>query len=429
MTSFRASQSCLIAGLALLSCTPAQAGLSDATSDATSNADAQAQVRPGIEVLLADSLHLLSGHRVGLITNHTGFLTVDGVERSTIDLLHEHPMVDLVALYGPEHGLRGEAEAGEKVDDGLDDATGLPIFSLYGSTLAPSPEMLEGVDVLVFDIQDIGTRYYTYVWTMSLSMQAAAQAGIPFVVLDRPNPIGGERVQGSVLDPEYSSFVGLYAVPMRHGMTPGEMARWVNDTQDFGADLHVVPAEGWTRASSWESTGLPWRAPSPNMPSVVSALHYPGTCLFEGTNLSVGRGTDRAFEWVGAPFLDGEALAAELNALALPGTRFEPVRFTPVNAGDGKFSGVEVEGVRFVATDVGSYDPVRAAVATLSAARRMAGGDWDWNESHFDRLAGTDALRLTIESGDAGALADLLAEWEAQAAAFAAANGPYRIYP
>ena len=425
MTSFRASQSCLIAGLVLMACTSAEAGLSDAPPEA----EVADQVRPGIEVLLADSLHLLAGRRVGLITNHTGFLTVDGVERSTIDLLHESAMVDLVALYGPEHGLRGEAEAGEKVDDGIDDATGLPIFSLYGSTLAPSAEMLDGVDALVFDIQDIGTRYYTYVWTMSLSMQAAAEAGIRFVVLDRPNPIGGERVQGNVLDPAYSSFVGLYPVPMRHGMTPGEMARWVNDTQGFGADLQVVPADGWTRDADWESTGLPWRAPSPNMPSVTSALHYPGTCLFEGTNLSVGRGTERAFEWIGAPFLDSEALAAELNALALPGTRFEPVSFTPINAGDGKYSGVEVEGVRFVATDPDSYDPVRAAAATLSAARRMAGSEWSWNESHFDRLAGTDAMRLAIEAGDAGALADLLAEWERQAAAFEAANQAYRIYP
>lgn len=411
--------------MALLSCTPAEAGFSAEEPQA----DVQETVRPGIAVLLADSIHLLAGHRVGLITNHTGFMTVSGVERSTVDLLHEHPRVNLVALYGPEHGLRGAAEAGEKVDDGVDDATGLPVFSLYGSTLAPTAEMLEGVDALVFDIQDIGTRYYTYVWTMALSMQAAALADIPFVVLDRPNPIGGELVQGNVLHPDFGSFVGLYPVPMRHGMTPAEMALWVNDTQGFGADLRIVPAEGWTRSSSWEDTGLPWRAPSPNMPSVVSALHYPGTCLFEGTNMSVGRGTDRAFEWVGAPFLDGELLAAELNGLNLPGTRFEAARFTPQDAGDGKFSGVEVEGVRFIATDPAIYDPVRAAIATLSAARYMAGGDWDWFETHFDRLAGTDQLRLAIESEEPEVLTALLDEWEAQAAAFVAESGKYRIYP
>lgn len=425
MTSFRGSQSWFLATLVLLSCTPAEAGFSDALADAESHAP----VRPGIAVLLSDSLHLLAGRRVGLITNHTGFLNVDGVERSTIDLLHEHAEVELVALYGPEHGLRGLAEAGEKVEDGRDVATGLPIFSLYGGTLAPSPEMLEGVETLVFDIQDIGTRYYTYVWTMALSMKAAADAGIPFVVLDRPNPIGGEQVQGSVLDPAFSSFVGLYAVPMRHGLTPGEMARWVNDTQAFGVDLSVVPAQGWTRDADWESTALPWRAPSPNMPTVISALHYPGTCLFEGTNLSVGRGTERAFEWVGAPFLDGEALAAELNALGLPGTRFEPARFTPVDAGDGKYSGQEVEGVRFVATDDAVYDPVHAAVATLQAAYRMAGSQWSWRDSHFDRLAGTDRLRLAVEGGDPTVVDALLAEWDRQAADFRAANRQYLIYP
>jgi uncharacterized protein YbbC (DUF1343 family) len=363
---------------------------------------------------------------VGLITNHTGIAREGERVRSSIDLLHEHPEVELVALFGPEHGLRGEAEAGEKVDDGVDDRTGLPVFSLYGSTRAPTAEMLEGVEVLLFDIQDIGTRYYTYVWTMALSMEAALDAGVDFVVLDRPNPLG-PTTQGSVLDPAFASFVGLFPVPMRHGLTPGEMARWIEGAAPSGR-LHVVPVDGWSPDDGWPEA-LPWVAPSPNMPDLVSALHYPGSCLFEGTNLSVGRGTDRPFQWVGAPFLDGPALADRLNARGLPGVRFEPARFTPVAAGDGKFSGVQVEGVRFVATDEGVYDPTEAAAWTLLEAREMSGEAWEWRPSHFDRLAGTDALRRIIESGDADALEVLLDEWRRASAAFEAESRAVRIYP
>ena len=433
----------------MAACTPVAEGAPEGGAGATSasatgagaiaGTDSVAPVRPGARVLLEDSLHLVAGRRVGLITNHTGIVDVDGEIRSTIDLLHEHPDVDLVALYGPEHGLRGEAEAGEKVDDGVDDRTGLPIFSLYGSTRAPTPEMLQGVDVLLFDIQDVGARYYTYVWTMALSMRAAADAGIDFVVLDRPNPIG-PVVQGNLLDPDFATFVGLYPVPMRHGMTPGELARMIAAEFDPGPVPAVVPADGLEPGMPWRTTGLPWVAPSPNMPSVESALHYPGTCLFEGTNLSVGRGTEAPFQWVGAPFLDGEALAAELNALDLAGVRFEAVRFTPQGAGDGKFDGVEVGGVRFVGTDPdgrvvdptervpGLYDPVRAAVWALFMARRQAGDAWEWIPSHFDRLAGTDRLREVIDSGDEAAVRGLLSEWREDEARFERDRAPYLIY-
>jgi uncharacterized protein YbbC (DUF1343 family) len=375
-------------------------------------------------VLLTDSIHLVEGRRVGLVTNHTG---IDASGVSSIDRLFSHPGMDLVALFAPEHGIRGTAEAGAQISGEVDAVTGLPVHSLYGDTLRPTPESLEDIDVLLFDIQDIGARYYTYVSTMAMAMEAAGEAGIPFVVLDRPNPIGGALVQGNVLDPAYSSFVGLYPIPMRHGMTPGELARLFNRSFDVVVDLRVVPADGWSRDMMFPDTGLPWRAPSPNMPDVTSALHYPGTCLFEGTNLSVGRGTGFPFQWVGAPWLDGEALAAALSALDLPGVVFQPARFTPARPGDGKFDGVEVGGVRFEVTDANAYDPTRTAVAALVEARRLSGDAWEWNETHFDRLAGTQELRLGVEEG--ASLDEILAVWPAQLEDFLAIRQEMLIYP
>ncbi len=383
---------------------------------------AERAVRPGIEVLLADSLHLVAGRRVGLVTNHTG---LDRQGRSDIDLLFEHPGVELVALYAPEHGIRGSEAEGVTIAADVDTRTGLPIHSLYGGTLAPTPEMLEGVDVLLFDMQDIGARYYTYVSTMAYAMRAAGENGVPFIVLDRPNPIRGDVVQGTVLHPEFSSFVGMFPVPMRHGMTPGELARLYVGEFDIEVDLTVVPVDGWSRSNAFGDTGLAWVAPSPNMPSIESALAYPGTCLFEGTPLSVGRGTDRAFQWVGAPWLDGDALATALNAYGLAGVRFEAVTFTPTGATDGKFDRVEVHGVRLVAEST-DYDAPRAAVAMLVEARRASGDRWAWNVAHFDRLAGTDALRLGIEAGLD--LAALTAGWDEAIRAFERLREPYLVY-
>ena len=390
-------------------------------------------MRSGLEVLLSDSLHLVRGRRVGLLTNHTGVFYREVGQRadapqelaSIIDALYDAPEVELVALYGPEHGIRGEERAGARIESGVDAQTGLPIHSLYGYVLKPTPEMLDGIDVLVFDMQDVGARYYTYVSTMAYAMEAAGEQGIPFVVLDRPNPIRGDAVQGNVLDPEYSTFVGLYPVPMRHGMTTGELARLYVGEFGIDVDLHVVPLDGWRRDMTFDETGLPWVPPSPNMPSVESALAYPGTCLFEGTPLSVGRGTDRAFQWVGAPWLDGAALADALNDYGIAGVRFEAATFTPTNAGDGKFEGQEVEGVRLVpiATD---YDAPRAAVAMLLETREMSGDNWSWRESHMDRLAGTDALRLGIDAGLD--FAALTSEWTDDTRAFEALRAPYLIY-
>ncbi|MCK5649888.1 MAG: DUF1343 domain-containing protein, partial [Gemmatimonadetes bacterium] len=322
-------------------------------------------VRPGLEVLLSDSIHLIQGLRVGLITNHTG---IDSRRAHGIDRLVEIPDVELVALFSPEHGIRGEAEGGVGIQSQGDERTGLPIHSLYGQTRKPTPEMLEGLEALLFDIQDVGARYYTYVSTMALAMEAAGEAGIPFLVLDRPNPIGGIAVQGTVLDPEFATFVGLFPVPMRHGMTAGELARLYVGEFGIQVDLKVIPVEGWKREMTFGDTNLPWVAPSPNMPSVESALHYPGTCLFEGTNISLGRGTDEAFQILGAPWVDGESLVRALDEYHIPGVRFEAIRFTPTGPGDRKFDGEEIPGVRFTVTSP-EYDPTLAMLALLRELR------------------------------------------------------------
>jgi len=395
--------------------------LADARPETLDAAEAQAAVRPGIEVLLSDSLRLVSGARVGLITNHTG---IDREGRSDIDLLFDHPDVTLAALFAPEHGIRGTLQDGVLVDSDVDARTGVPIHSLYGASRAPTEDVLDDIDVLLFDMQDIGARYYTYVSTMAVSMEAAGRAGIPFIVLDRPNPVRGDVVQGNVLDPDFASFVGMFPVPMRHGMTPGELARLYVGEFGVQVDLRVVPVAGWSRDMTFEATALPWVAPSPNMPSLESALSYPGTCLFEGTNLSVGRGTDRPFQWVGAPWLDAERVVAALEAYGFDGVRFEATRFTPQEPSDGKYDGAEIPAVRVVGSTSG-YDAPRLAVAMLVEIRRAHSADWAWLGT-FDRLAGTDALRLGI---DAGLGADsLTASWDADLAGFAALRRPYLLY-
>lgn len=381
----------------------------------------------GIDVALGDSVHLVRGRRVGLITNHTGLSWPRGSATSTIDRLARSPDVELVALFSPEHGIRGSAEAGESIDHEVDERTGLPIHSLYGETRKPTPEMLEGIDVLAFDIQDIGTRYYTYVWTMALAMEAAGEAGIEFLVLDRPNPIGGDLVQGNVLDPDYATFVGLYPVPMRHGLTAGELARMLVGEFGIDARVRVATMEGWSRDQWYDETGLPFVAPSPNMPSLESATHYPGTCLFEGTNLSVGRGTDRAFQQIGAPWLDAERVVSRLNAAGLAGVRFEAITFVPRSPGDRKFDGTEVRGLRFVTTDRERYDPTLAATAALIEIHRAHPDRLEWLVSHFDRLAGTDRVRQQILAG--AELEEVTEWWQAESRAFEAAREGYLLYP
>lgn len=378
-------------------------------------------VRPGIEVFLENLPPAVRGKRVGLITNHTG---IDRQRRSDIDLIAAHPDLKLVALLAPEHGIRGTVEAGVKVADEVDGKTGIPIYSLYlAEDRGPTPEMLKDVDVLVYDLQEVGGRTWTYVSTMALSMQAAAKKGIPFVVLDRPNPIGGEIVEGALLDPKFRSFVGMYPIPARHGMTVGELATLFNRQHGIGADLLVVRAAGWRRSQWFDDTGLPWVNPSPNLRSLAAVQNYPGTVYFEGTNLSEGRGTDRPFEQIGAPWLAAADVVRIMNGKELPGIRFEAITMT-VAPTAAKFPGQTIPAIRFAITDRQAYRPVRTALILIDEIRRRHPQEFEWGPS-IDRLTGSDAVRHAI---DAGRLAPLLEQWDREAAAFAKSREPYLLY-
>lgn len=420
----RAGPLALVMALFLAACGGGESAPGPASAEsAPSDPAPRAPVVLGVDVLLRDRMELLAGRRVGLITNHTGVSWPVGDSAiSTIDRLVRAPGVELVALFSPEHGIRGDVD--RKVASSVDDRTGLPIHSLYGETRKPTPEMLEGLDALVFDIQDIGTRYYSYVWTMSLAMEAAAEHGLRFVVLDRPNPIDGRTVQGNVR-PSYMP-VAYYETAMRHGLTAGELARYVAGEYDLDMDLHVVAMEGWTRDMWWEDTGVPWRRPSPNMPSVESAAHYPGTCLFEGTNLSVGRGTPMAFQQFGAPWLDAETVAAALRGRALPGVAIEAVVFVPDGPTDGKFASETVHGIRLHVTDRSLYDPVLASVAALKEILRRHPEAFEWRVGWFDGLAGGPRLRESIQAGST--LDAIVAPWAAEQAAFEAVRRSYLLY-
>jgi len=372
-------------------------------------------VKTGLDVLLAEKLHLLRGRRVGLVTNPTG---VTSDLQSTVDVLHRAAGVHLAALFGPEHGFSASAPDGVAVASERDRRTGLPVHSLYGPTKKPTPEMLAGLDVLVFDLQDCGARFYTYTWTLLYCLEAAAENGLPLLVLDRPNPIGGEAVEGPVLDRRFASFVGDWPIPIRHGLTLGELATLFN--RSIGADLSVVHMQGWRRAMWFDETGLPWVLPSPNLPTLEAAMVYPGTCLVEGTNLSEGRGTSRPFEFVGAPWIDGDDLALAMNALRLPGVRFRPVTFAPTTS---KHSGSTCGGVQVHVLDRQALRPVETGVHLLATIKRLYPGDfrwlptsWEGQPPHVDLLAGTDRLRQALDAGVP--VADIIAEWQPGLAAF-----------
>lgn len=384
------------------------------------------RVLPGIDVLLTQRMDLLEGRRVGIVTNHTG--TSARLE-STIDLLFGRKGVQVTALYSPEHGLRGDVAAGEKVAGSADPVTGLPVHSLYGETRKPTPEMLADVDLLLFDMQDIGTRFYTYTWTMALCLQAAAENGKRMVVLDRPNPITGVKVEGGQLHTGFESFVGLYPVVTRHGLTHGEIALWLNDRHGIGADLHVVAMHGWERAMWWEETGLPFVPMSPNSNGMAMAELYPGTCFFEGTNLSEGRGTTTPFQVFGAPWLDERAVIAELQARNLPGILFRPTYFTPLAS---KHQGVFCRGVQLHVTDRNLLQPVALGAHLIDVCKRIHPDQFEWVSyglnlmRPIDRLSGSGRLARAIDAGEP--LAPLLAEWEAEAAAFREEAKAYHLY-
>jgi uncharacterized protein YbbC (DUF1343 family) len=386
-----------------------------------SAAEGAGPVRPGIEVFLEHLPADLRGKRVGLITNHSA---IDRAGVSDIDLIARHGGLRLVALLAPEHGIRGLADAGAKISDEADAKTGVPVYSLYtAEDRGPTPEMLRDVDVLVYDLQEVGGRTWTYVSTMALSMQAAVKRGIPFVVLDRPNPIGGEIVEGARLDPKFKSFVGMYPIPARHGMTVGELATLFNREHGIGANLIVVRAANWRRSQWRDDTGLPWVNPSPNLRSLDALINYPGTVYFEGTNLTEGRGTDRPFEQIGASWLDAPGLVTAMNALQLPGVRFEAItmRVAPTAA---KFKGETIPGIRFLVTDRQVYRPVRTALLVMDTIKRRQPAQFAWGPS-IDRLTGSDKVRRAV---DEGRLASLLDEWDADAAEFARTRAPFLLY-
>ncbi len=390
------------------------------------------KVKTGLDVWAEQGFSALKGRRVGAIVNPT---SVDSRFRHLADLLAHTPGVTLAALFGPEHGIRGEAQYMVAVGEARDRRTHVPVHSLYGSTfesLSPRPEWLAGLDALVFDIQDVGSRYYTYVYTMALAMKVAAQAKVPFFVLDRPNPLGGTLIEGNLVGERFRSFVGLYPLPNRHGMTAGELARFFNAQFAIGCELTVVPCEGLRRDMTWADTGLPFISPSPNMPTPDTALVYPGMCLGEGTNVSEGRGTCRPFEQFGAPWLDSEALVARLEKERLPGVTFRPVGFTPTF---DKFRGESCNGAFIHVTDRQAFLSLRTGIAIFQAVKEVGGGKFDWRADAyefvedvpaFDLLCGTDQVRRGIEQG--WPLDRLMEGFSAQAEAFEKQRRPFLLY-
>ncbi len=384
----------------------------------------------GADVLLGDSLHLVRGLRVGLVANQASLLAA-GVR--LLDTLRSAG-IRVTALFSPEHGFRGSEAAGMRLGQETDSASGLPVFSLYGGVVRPTSRMLEDVDLLLYDLQDAGARFFTFVSTLYYCMDAASERRIPLLVLDRPDPIGGSLIEGPVLEEQLRSFNGTAPLPIRYGMTPGELARmiagegWLPGGRS--CDLRVVPLRGWKRDAWFDETGLPWVSPSPNMKTVATAGVYPGACLFEGTNLSEGRGTEHPFEWIGAPFLDGRALAAELERRALPGVRFEPVEFTPHPiphvAPAPRYSGERCSGVAIMVTDRDRFRPVATSLHLLDAALRQAPGRISFT-AQFDILSGQHDLRRKLIEGLP--VDSIAAGWRDRLDAFAAARKHSLLYP
>ncbi len=388
-------------------------------------------VTPGLEELVTGSSEVmeLRDARLGLIA-HPASVTSDLTHAA--DALREAGY-DLRALFGPQHGARGEKQDNMiESDPYTDPVTGLPVHSLYGEVRKPTPDMLDGLDALLFDLQDVGVRVYTFVWTMALAMEACAGAGVRFVVLDRPNPIGGLKREGPVLLDGYESFVGLHPLPLRHGLTCGEIARWLQQERGIACDLHVIRADGWERHMSWADSGLPWVMPSPNLPTPESCLVYPGMVLLEGTNLSEGRGTTRPFELFGAPWLDPTSLTAHLAVARLPGVTFRPCHFEPTFQ---KHAGTLCGGAQLHVTDPGTFEPVRTAVEILFATRALAPRDFAWRQPPYeyeetlppiDILWGNDRLRKGLDDGVA--TDQILTGTEAELGEFAAAADPSLLY-
>ncbi len=380
-----------------------------------------AAIRLGDDVFANDAWHELRGQNVAVVTNQTG---VTSTLETIVDVIHANPRIALRAIYSPEHGLRGDRPAGAYVGSYVDRATGVPVYSLYGATRKPSAAMLSGVDVILFDIQDVGDRAYTYISTLAYVMQAAKAYGKSVWVLDRPNPIGGRIVEGPVLDPRFSSFIGLYPLPVRHGMTVGELAAMYNDHFGIGCSLRVIAMERYTRDMLWPDTGLAWVQTSPNIPEWDTTLVYPATGLIDSAGVNNGTGYTKPFKYAGTLGLDGERLATYLNARPIPGVHFRAAAWTPLS---GFWAGKTLSGVELVLVDPRAFRAVRTAVELLVAIRTIAPGAISIaSAAALDRDWGTDSLRTGLEGGLSAD--DILAGWTKDTAAFAKLREPYLLY-
>lgn len=384
-----------------------------------------AVVKLGLEVFLEKRTHELKGRRIGLLTNQTG---ADSKLESAIRLIHRHPDLDLRVLFAPEHGLKTDAKEGEKFGDSIHRETAVPVYSLYGKTKKPTDAMMEHIDIAVFDLQDIGARYYTYIYSMAYLMEACVRTGKKMYVLDRPNPIGGEAVEGNLIEEDFTSFVGLYPVPNRHGMTAAELALYFNETFGIGCDLEVVPMEGWRRSMLFPETELPWIPPSPNTTQLDMMLLYPGTCLMEGTNLSEGRGTAQPFEIIGAPFIDGVKLQDAVNSSALENVKARAVNFTPSQS---KYEGQTCEGIQLHIVDRRQFQPIACFIRVLALIAEMYPEELEFlkygNLKHpmFDLLAGTEKLRHAVSSGGVEAFIE---QCKTDSGQFAENRKPFLLY-
>ena len=382
------------------------------------------RVKLGIDVLLEKRFDLIKGKKIGLITNQTG---VTSDLRSTIDVLNENPAVQLIALFGPEHGVRGDIGGGEKIQTYKDKKTGIIVYSLYGETYKPTEEMLKNIEVLLYDIQDIGSRAYTYIYTMAYAMEAARDAGILFVVLDRPNPLGGEKIAGNVLDPKFSSFVGLYPIPYIYGMTVGELAQLFNKEFNINCKLTVVPMEGWKRNMRWKDTGLMWIPTSPHLPHAETSYFVATTgCIGELGTISIGIGYTSPFELIGTPWIDGNKLAQELNSKKLTGVYFRPTSFVPYYF---KFIKEQCSGVQIHILDFDKFEPAKAQVHILTTIKKLYPERNIFDKkriSMFDKAFGTDEVRKKVSRGDSAE--SIMKDWGRQLEEFNKIRGRYLIY-
>ncbi|HJZ80480.1 MAG TPA: DUF1343 domain-containing protein [Pyrinomonadaceae bacterium] len=387
-------------------------------------------IRLGVERLLGEEVGRLNGVRVGLVCNQA---SVDHNFRHVADLFHEHPQINLTVLFGPQHGIRGDVQDNMvETAHAADRTTGLPIYSLYSETREPTAEMLRDVDVIVFDLQDVGTRIYTFVYTLANCMRAAKKFGKKVIACDRPNPINGTQLEGVVLDPAFASFVGQYPIATRHGMTVCELGRMFNDEFGIGCDLECVPMSGWTRDLWYDETDGPWVLPSPNMPTVDAATVFPGSVHVEGTQMSEGRGTTKPFELVGAPYIEADRFSRALNRLGLTGGYFRSCVFLPTFQ---KHAGKACGGVQIHVTDRAGFEPALAGIAIVKTAFDMYPEDFKWKDppyeyeydrNPFDVISGTSKVRESIEGGET--LERIRASWQAPLAEFASLRANYLLY-